>query len=125
MDSVRIDIWLWAVRLFKTRSLASQACRAGHVKISGDPVKPSRLVRVGDKLDVRTGGFLRQVEVVAVLTKRVGAKLVDQYLLDTTPAEWTSQKELILKSCVGRRDRGMGRPTKKDRRSIDRLIDRS
>ena len=86
-ESVRIDKWLWAVRLYKSRSLAAQACHAGHVKIGGNNVKPSRDVRPGEGITVFAGRVLRTVKVLALLDQRVGAKLVSEFLEDLTPPE--------------------------------------
>ena len=121
MSAVRIDKWLWAVRLFKTRSQATDACRSGKVLIGEQPVKPSREVHVGDLVEVRSGPLIRMVEVKAPLEKRVGAKLVEDYLIDHTPEEEYERVKMIKASNFEYRDRGVGRPTKKERRLIDRL----
>src|SRR6185503_4561825 len=93
-QSVRIDKWLWAVRLYKSRSLATEACHAGHVKISGNSVKPSRDVHAGEKITVFAGRVLRTVKVVALPDQRVGAKLVSQFLEDlTSPEEYARARE--------------------------------
>lgn len=115
--SVRVDKWLWAARLFKTRSLATQACDAGHVKINGSSVKPSRPVRASDTLEVVTLGGLRIVEVRALLEKRVSAPLARELYVDHSPPP----TEAEVYSPSGRRARGMGRPTKRDRRLLMRL----
>ena len=123
VPDVRIDKWLWAVRLYKTRSLATTACRAGHVKMKGDTVKPSHSVRCGQVFAVRVGDLNRTVKVIGLLEKRVGAKLVDQYLEDLTPAaeylRATRDRELPQ---TPRRARGSGRPTKKERRDLEQLF---
>jgi ribosome-associated heat shock protein Hsp15 len=113
-DSVRIDSWLWAVRVYKTRSAATTACRAGHVRLNGEKVKASQPVRIGDELRVRIAGFDRILVVRQLLTKRVGAPLAAVAAEDRTPA-----REPVAKLAV--RDRGAGRPTKRERRDIDRL----
>lgn len=117
-SGVRADRWLWAVRLYKTRSLAGAACEAGHVKINGHPCKPARTVRVGDVLNAFAGGIQRTVKVLGVLENRVGAKLVAQHLEDLTPAaEYEKAREKQF-APVGIRPKGAGRPTKKERRTL-------
>jgi ribosome-associated heat shock protein Hsp15 len=113
--SVRADQWLWAVRLFKSRSLATSACRAGHVKVNGRTVKPAAAVRVGDRLEARTEGGTRIVEVVHVIDKRVGAPVAVTCFVDHTPPVEAHERQFV------RRAPGTGRPTKRDRRRIDRL----
>ncbi len=120
--ALRIDKWLWAVRLHKTRTLASEACRAGHVEIQGQRVKPARDVRVGEVITARVGVITKTVKVIALTDRRVGAKLVKDYLEDQTPAEeYAKLKELDRQSPVVQ-IQGWGRPTKKNRRTIDRLL---
>jgi ribosome-associated heat shock protein Hsp15 len=122
-SEVRIDKWLWAVRLYKTRALATQACRGGHVTIAGDSVKPSRSVRVGDVIAARTGELLKTVKVLGLIGNRVGPKLVDQYTEDLTPAaEYlrVEQAREVARS-VPHRPKGSGRPTKKERRQLEAL----
>jgi ribosome-associated heat shock protein Hsp15 len=120
---IRLDKWLWAVRLYKTRSLATAACRAGHVKINGETVKPSRNVRLSDVITARIGELNRTVKVLGLLQQRVGPKLVDQYLEDQTPAaEYLRVAEDRLQPHAPRRPKGTGRPTKKERRQLDELI---
>ena len=120
-DSVRIDKWLWAVRLFKTRSQATEACRSGKITIGEQTVKPSREVHVGETIMVRTGPLARTVEVKEVLQHRVGAKLVEHYLIDHTPEEEYERLKLTKAINFEQRDRGVGRPTKKERRLIEKL----
>jgi ribosome-associated heat shock protein Hsp15 len=118
---MRIDKWLWAVRVFRTRSLAADACRTGGVTIVGQPVKPSRNVRVDDLIMARTGDLTRTVKVLAVLSQRVGAPLVPRYALDLTPAsEYEKRTDSALQPLF-HRPKGLGRPTKKDRRSLGGL----
>ena len=120
---VRIDKWLWAVRLFKTRSIATAACKAGHVKLAGENVKPSHSVRLEQVFTVRAGDVNRTVKVVGLLEKRVGAKLVEQYLEDLTPAaEYLRASEDKRLPQAPHRPKGMGRPTKKDRRDLEDLF---
>lgn len=113
-SSVRVDSWLWAVRVYKTRSAATTACRAGHVRVNGERVKAAQPVRIGDELRVRIAGFDRILIVRQLLTKRVGAPLATEALEDRTPV-----REPVAMVAV--RDRGAGRPTKRERRDIDRL----
>ena len=112
--SVRIDKWLWMVRLYKTRSIATEACNAGKVKLNGDNVKPSRDVRVGE---VYVGSLHKTVEVVGAPKSRVGAPLVPQYCNDLTPqSEYDRMKTLKTQEF---RPHGLGRPTKRERRQLD------
>lgn len=113
-ESVRVDAWLWAVRVYKTRSAATTACRAGHVRIGGDRAKAAQPVRIGDEVRVRIAGFDRILVVGQLLTKRVGAPLAAAAAEDRTPV-----REPVAQLAV--RDRGAGRPTKRERRDIDRL----
>ena len=119
LESVRIDKWLWAVRLYKSRSLAAQACHAGHVKIGANSVKPSRDVRTGEQLSVLAGRVLRTVKVLALLDRRVGAKLVSQFLEDLTPPEEYARAR---EEASVRFPTGFGRPTKKQRRQLERFF---
>lgn len=115
----RVDQWLWAVRIYKTRSLASEACRTSRVKQDDIPVKPSRLVAGGEILTVRKGMVTHRYRVLQPLDKRVGPPLVPRFMEDLTPQE-ELDKLLPLKSIpVALRERGTGRPTKKDRRDMD------
>ena len=120
---VRLDKWLWAVRLYKTRSLATAACRAGHVKINGESVKPSRSVYVSEVITARTRELNRTVKVVGLLEQRVGAKLVERYLEDQTPAaEYLRVAQDRLQPRAPQRPKGSGRPTKKERRQLEDLM---
>lgn len=121
LECIRIDKWLWAVRLFKTRSLASEACKGGRVKIDGNNVKPSREVKVDDEIFIQIQALEKHVRVKQVLKNRVGAKLVENYLIDLTPREEYEKLELMKKMNTEYWDRGSGRPTKKTRRMIDQL----
>ena len=119
--SVRIDKWLWAVRIYKTRSLATAACRDGRVTIAGQPAKPSRDVKINDLILAKNGDVTRTIKVLALLEQRVGAPLVKQFAEDLTPAaEFEKKREPVLEPFFFR-PRGAGRPTKKDRRAMDRL----
>lgn len=121
LETIRIDKWLWAVRLFKTRTQASDACRGGKVKMDGQNVKPSRDIRVGEEIEVRTGAIRKKVAVKAILKNRIGAKLVDDYLEDLTPSEEYEKLDMLKQLNYEKRDRGTGRPTKKNRRDIAKL----
>jgi ribosome-associated heat shock protein Hsp15 len=121
VTSVRIDKWLWAVRLFKSRSLATAACQAGHVKIAGQSVKPSREVRVGEVIAAQTGRVQRSVRVLALLEHRVGAKLVPECLEDLTPPEEYERARREAEPALLQFPKGWGRPTKRQRRQIDGL----
>lgn len=116
---MRVDKFLWCVRYFKTRSLATQACRQGKVKIGGDNVKPSREVYPNDKITVRKNQIDYQIDVLDLPTSRVGAKIAGLYVNDITPKEEFEKLELLKYSKDYYRKRGTGRPTKKDRRDID------
>jgi len=115
--SVRVDSWLWAVRVYKTRSAATTACRAGHVRVNGDRAKAAQSVRPGDELRVRINGFDRILIVRQPIAKRVGATVAAEALEDRTPPPPPRE----LAAPIVTRDRGAGRPTKRERRDIDRL----
>ena len=120
-ESVRADKWLWAVRVFKTRSLATEACRAGHVEISGQPAKASRELKIGDLIHAQTGVVLRTVRVVAITAQRVGAARVPEFAEDLTPAaEYQKLREKSF-AFPAFRPKSTGRPTKKDRRQMDKF----
>jgi len=114
---VRVDAWIWSVRLAKTRSAAGTACRAGHVRVNGERAKPAQLVRPGDEVRVRQEGRERIVVVQKTIAKRVGAPVAAECLIDKSPPP--PPRELV--AAVPVRDRGTGRPTKRDRREMDRL----
>ena len=118
-EEVRIDKWLWAVRLYKTRSQAAEACRAGKVKLGGVPVKSSHGVKVGEVYEITIEQLHKVVEVKALLGNRVGAKLVPDFMNDLTPAEEYERIQMIRQYNFERRDRGTGRPTKRERRDLD------
>ena len=115
--SARVDAWLWAVRVYKTRSAATTACRAGHVRVNGERAKAAQPVRPGDELRVRIQGFDRILVVKKTIAKRVGAALVAEALDDRTPPPPPRESTPF----VPVRDRGAGRPTKRDRREIEKL----
>ncbi|MBN1340547.1 MAG: RNA-binding S4 domain-containing protein [Bacteroidales bacterium] len=120
-EDVRIDKWLWAVRVFKTRNQASEACRTGKVKTGGQAAKPSRVVKPGDDIFVHVGPIIRSLRVKGLLKNRVGAKLVEDYLLDLTPQEEYDKLKMLRETNYEYREKGLGRPTKRQRRLIDRL----
>ncbi|MFJ9177791.1 RNA-binding S4 domain-containing protein [Streptomyces sp. NPDC102360] len=116
--SVRVDSWIWAVRLVKTRAAGAAACKGGHVKVNGTSVKPAHALRVGDEVRVRRPGDReRLVEVKRLIRKRVGAPVAAEAYVDNSPPP--PPREVIAP--VGIRDRGAGRPTKRDRRELERL----
>ncbi|MEL4307298.1 RNA-binding S4 domain-containing protein [Joostella sp. CR20] len=116
---MRIDKYLWCVRYFKTRNMATEACKKGHVKINEQKVKPSRDVFPMDVIEVRKNQINYQIKVLDIPESRVGAKLVDIYRKDTTPQEAFEHVDLLKYSKDYYRKKGTGRPTKKDRRDID------
>jgi len=120
---MRIDKYLWCVRYFKTRSIATTACKKGHVKVNGTTVKPSRDVYATDKIELRKNQINYQLTVNDLPPNRIGAKLVDIYRTDTTPKEQFKAQELLKYSKDYYRKKGVGRPTKKDRRDIDGFYD--
>ena len=120
---MRIDKYLWCVRYFKTRNIATTACKKGHVRVNDVVVKPSREVYATDKITVRKNQINYQLTVNDLPLNRVGAKLVDIYRIDTTPKEQFKALELLKYSKDYYRKKGIGRPTKKDRRDIDDFND--
>ncbi len=122
-ENVRIDKWLWAVRIFKTRSQASEACRKGHVSIGDLPVKPSREIHPGEIVKVRKNPITRSFKILAVSGKRMSAKLVPDFLEDVTPPEELELLKVQKDMNWITRERGAGRPTKKDRRDLDDFFD--
>ncbi|MCD7437734.1 RNA-binding S4 domain-containing protein [Streptomyces lincolnensis] len=116
-ESVRLDSWIWSVRLLKTRSMAATACRGGHVRVNGERVKPAYSVRVGDEVRVRQEGRERIVVVKRLIRKRVGAPVAAQCYVDNSPPP--PSREAVAP--IALRDRGAGRPTKRDRRELERL----
>jgi ribosome-associated heat shock protein Hsp15 len=116
-EPVRIDSWIWAVRLARTRTAAAALCKAGHVKLNGERIKPAQSVKVGDRVAVRTDGWDRVVDVAKLIRKRVGPPVAVECYVDHTPPR--PPKELLVAPAA--RDRGAGRPTKRDRRELDRF----
>lgn len=115
-ESVRVDVWLWAVRQLKTRTLATNTCKAGHVRVNGSPVKASHKVKVGDEVRLRVDGLDRILEVTKLIVKRTSAPLAQECYINHTP-----ERPRIIMPPIFHRERGAGRPTKKERRELDRL----
>lgn len=120
-EKLRIDKYLWAIRLFKTRTLATEACKAGRVKFNGQNIKASAIVKPGDVYQVSKGIEKKMIEVVELLYNRVEAKIAVTKYKDVTPVEETYGFKSVFHAPALKRDRGTGRPTKKDRREIDDL----
>lgn len=116
---MRVDKYLWCIRFFKTRSIATEACKKGHIRINENQVKPSREVYATDKINIRKNQINYIIQVLDIPQNRVGAKLVDMYRKDITPKEAFEHLELLKYSKDYYRKKGIGRPTKKDRRDID------
>jgi ribosome-associated heat shock protein Hsp15 len=117
-ETARVDQWLWGVRMFKTRTLATDACRGGHVKVNGSPAKPATPVRAGDRVEAFVHDRHRDLEVVRAIDKRVGAAVAAECLVDHSPPPPPREEALAP---LFSRERGAGRPTKRDRRDLDRL----
>jgi ribosome-associated heat shock protein Hsp15 len=119
-ETGRVDSWLWSVRLAKTRSIASSACRAGHVRVNGTRVKPAHLIREGDEVRFRHAGRERVVVVTRVITKRAGPPVAAECYIDNSPPPPPREETAV----VAVRPRGAGRPTKRERRSLEKLFGR-
>ncbi|MDB5148528.1 MAG: RNA-binding protein [Mucilaginibacter sp.] len=122
-EKLRIDKYLWAIRAFKTRTLASDACKAGRIKLDGKNIKPSYEVKIGDVYQVAKGIERKVVKVTGLLENRVDAKTAVNFYEDITPVEQTQAFKSMFQAPILKRDRGTGRPTKLDRREIDDLKD--
>jgi len=122
-EKLRIDKYLWAIRIFKTRTLASDACKAGRVKLDGQNIKPSHEVKVGETYQVSKGIDRKVLIITGLLESRADAKTVINFYQDVTPVEQTQAFKSMFQAPILRRDRGTGRPTKRDRREIDELKD--
>ena len=120
-DTVRIDKFLWAIRAFKTRSEATEACKGGKVKVGGDNAKPSKEVKVGEEIQVRRGVVVYKYKVLRLAEKRMGAQLVPQYAENLTDPEELARLKAPVETFFVKRDRGAGRPTKKDRREMEEM----
>lgn len=121
-EKLRIDKYLWAIRVFKTRSLATEACKAGRVKLKGQNIKPSTVVKIGDVYQISKGIERRVIEVVDFSYNRTDAKIAATKYNDVTPVEETRAFKSMFHAPTLQRDRGAGRPTKKDRRETDDLL---
>ena len=121
MDSTRIDKYLWAIRVYKSRTDATDACKGGKVKLNGQDVKPAREVKPGDLVTARKGQVLFTFRVLDLIDKRVGAALVPRYAENLTPPEEMEKMRAPVETFFFKRDRGAGRPTKKDRRQMDSM----
>ena len=119
---IRVDKYLWAMRIYKTRSIATDACKCGRIKMNGVEVKPSRAFHVGDVFTVRKGPITYTYRILQLASNRLGAKMVPEYLQDITPREQLELLELARYAAQSGRDRGTGRPTKKDRRDIEQFF---
>ena len=123
MNDMRIDKYLWAIRVFKTRSEATEACNGGKVKIDGVNCKPAKEVKVGEIIQIRKGSVQFSYRVLSPLENRVGASLVPQYAENLTPESELAKMRAPVETFFVKRDRGSGRPTKKERRVLDSMID--
>ncbi len=121
IGKLRIDKYLWAIRAFKTRSISTEACKAGRIKMDGQNLKPSHIVKIGEEYTVQKGPDKKIIKVTGLLERRVDAKTAVTFYQDLTPVEETSSYKSMFHSPNLSRDRGAGRPTKKDRREIDDL----
>ena len=122
-NEVRIDKWMWATRIFKTRTIAAEACKKGRVSVSGTTVKPSRTIKIGDIIQVRKPPVTYSFKVLALTENRMGAKLVPEFLENVTPPEQMEILELSRISGFINRSKGMGRPTKRDSRELKKFTE--
>lgn len=123
MTEVRIDKYLWSIRVYKTRSEATDACKGGKVKVNGSDIKPSKVVKLGDMITARKGPVTYTYRVLDLIDKRQGPKLVPNFAENLTPEEEIAKLRTPVETFFLKRDRGAGRPTKKDRRQMDSLWD--
>ena len=123
MEEVRIDKYIWAIRVFKTRTEATDACKGGKIRVNGADIKPSKAVKPGDVIVARKGAVAYTYKVLELIDKRQGAKLVPRYAENQTPEEELAKLRAPVETFFLKRDRGTGRPTKKDRRQMDSLWD--
>jgi ribosome-associated heat shock protein Hsp15 len=121
VESIRVDKWLWAARIFKTRTQAGEACKGGKVRIDDQLVKASREIKEGEQLTIQLEQLTKTVQVKSLIKNRVSAKMLDDVYVDCTPAEEYERLQLMREFNYERRDRGTGRPTKKERRLIEVL----
>ena len=120
----RIDKSIWAVRLFKTRSMASNQCKTNKVLVNNEPIKPAKEVKIGDRVSIKRQGAIFSYEVVDLLEKRVGAKLVENYIRDITPIEEIEKYKVYQAAQSSYRNNGMGKPTTKERRALEEFLRR-
>jgi len=120
---MRLDKWLWAVRVFKTRTLAAEACKAGHVKVDGATAKPAHEVRPGESIVVTLASMTRTLKALAAPASRVSGKLVPSFAEDLTPPEEFARQRQQHVTPSGLRPKGAGRPTKRERRDLERMLD--
>ena len=123
MNEVRIDKWLWAVRIFKTRTIATEACKKNRIAINGNNVKPSRMIKIGEVIQVRKPPITFSFKVLGLSERRMGAKLVPEYMENVTTPDQYEILEMNRISGFVDRSRGLGRPTKKDRRELEQFTD--
>ncbi len=122
-DSIRLDKWLWVVRIFKTRTQAAEACRRGGVQIGGQKMKPSHCVRRDEIISAKTGDIVRTVKVLVITERRVGASVVKEFMEDLTPPEEYQKLREPYFRPLFQRKKGTGRPTKKERREFEQFTD--
>lgn len=123
MGEARIDKWMWATRIFKTRTIAAEACKKGKITINGSQVKPARMVKPGDVIQVKKSPIIYSFKVLQPIEKRIGAKLVSEYMENVTTPDQYEILEMSKISGFVDRGRGTGRPTKKDRRELEEFTD--
>lgn len=123
MAETRIDKWLWAMRVFKTRSIATEACKKGRVMMGGNPVKPSRMIKEGDEIDVKKPPVTFRFKVLKIANNRLGAKLVPEYMENITPASQYEILEMAKISGFVDRRKGLGRPTKRESRELNKFAE--
>lgn len=123
METIRIDKWLWTVRLFKSRSISTEACKSGKVKVDGKNIKPSKEVKIGNVITIQQNPIIKTVKVKQILKNRVSATLAAIAMEDLTSAEEYDKLKIMRELNYERRDHGLGRPTKRDRRDIEKLKD--
>ena len=123
MGEIRIDKWLWAVRLFKTRSLAAEACKKGKIIFQNRPVQPSKIIAIGDIIQIRRNPIVYSFKVLNVSQNRMGAKLVPQFMAHVTTPDQLALLEILKLEEKNKRTKGLGRPTKKERRDLDEFVD--
>ncbi|MFO7868915.1 MAG: S4 domain-containing protein [Bacteroidales bacterium] len=121
LNTIRIDKWLWAVRIFKTRSLATSACNKNQVRIDSNQVKPSRTIKIGEVVAVKKPPITRTYKVLGILSQRKSAQVVKDFVQEITPDEEIEKLHTIRLQKNVYREKGLGRPTKKDRRTLDDL----